>query len=98
MLKKCLYVTVAVMSIALAGCKTGLMTHQSKTDCAHGLENAYDDLNAAKDAGYQSSVSWSKAATMISSAKVKQSHQDFSGCVDDVKQANYLIEQSKKGQ
>lgn len=61
--------------------------------CAAGLDLGYRELRQAEADGFSSSVKWTKAASLLSAAKVQEQFEEYGNCVDKVGKARrYLSE------
>ena len=64
-------------------------------ECDQGLRSAYAELDLAKAKGFDGKVEWSKAAGLLTAAKVQQQFEKYPNCIDKVKRARYYIRQSQ---
>jgi hypothetical protein len=93
------FVIVAVgvfLALELVGCAGAPKDPQLAAQCRQGLENAFQELEQAKANGFSGSVSWSKAATLLSTAKIQQQFDKYPNCIDKVKRARFYIKESQK--
>ncbi len=63
--------------------------------CSKGLKVAYRELNLAEAKGFSGTVAWSKAASLLTAAKVQQQFEKWPNCIDKVRRARYYIKQSQ---
>jgi hypothetical protein len=66
------------------------------TSCDQGLSTAYKELDFAKTSGFGGSWEYTKAASLLGTAKVQSGFGAYEGCIDKVKTARAYIEESKK--
>lgn len=93
------FVIVAVgvfLALVLVGCAGAPKDPQLADQCRQGLENAFQELEQAKANGFSGSVSWSKAASLLSTAKIQQQFDKYPNCIDKVKRARFYIKESQK--
>lgn len=65
--------------------------------CANGLDQAFAELHDAKAKGFSGSVSWIKAAGLLSAAKVQQEFEKYPNCIDKVRRARRYISLARQG-
>ncbi|RRJ85232.1 hypothetical protein [Aestuariirhabdus litorea] len=85
-----------VTLLLLSGC-AGHGNQQLSTQCASGLETAYQELDFAQSKGFDGSVAWGKAAALLTAAKVQQQFEKYPNCIDKVQRARAYIKQSLQG-
>ncbi|HZJ94253.1 MAG TPA: hypothetical protein VFD11_01570 [Thiopseudomonas sp.] len=89
-----LFLMLPVMAVVLVGCA-------AKTDyrysCANELDAAWKELDIAKAEGFAGTVSYSKALTLITSAKTQQQFEAYQGCTEKSKKARFYIRESRAG-
>jgi hypothetical protein len=73
-----------------AGC-TGNPGGPVADQCSRGLSAAYRELNTAKVRGLDSTVEWSKAASLLTAAKIQYEFEHYPNCVEKVKRANVYL-------
>ncbi|WP_036230997.1 hypothetical protein [Marinobacterium jannaschii] len=83
------------MAVLLAGCAG--KPNQGRVDlaCHSGIEAAYDELSFARSQGFSGSVAWTKASTLLGSAKVMEQVENYDGCLANVEKARFYIRQSQ---
>ncbi len=69
---------------------------QLANQCHQGLHSAFQELDQAKAEGFSGMVSWTKAATLLSTAKLQQQFDKFPNCINKVKRARFYIKESQK--
>ncbi|MEO7859401.1 MAG: hypothetical protein ABIU05_02980 [Nitrospirales bacterium] len=90
-----LVIGIATM-LVLTHCVGAPKDPQMASLCQQRLDNAFRELEQAKANGFSGSVNWSKAATLLSAAKVQQQFDKYPNCIDKVKRARYYIKESQK--
>ncbi len=69
---------------------------QLATQCEQGLHSAFHELDQAKVNGFGGTVSWTKAATLLSTAKIQQQFDKFPNCINKIKRARFYLKDSQK--
>lgn len=64
--------------------------------CAYGVNQGYKELDIAKVNGLGGTVEYSKAATLLTGAKIQQQFHKYPNCVDKTTRARNFIRESKK--
>jgi hypothetical protein len=82
------------MLVALGGCATAL---QERDRCGNLVDAAWRELDLAKAEGFAGTVSYAKAAGLLTRAKANQAVEDFADCVDTATRARFFIAESRKG-
>jgi hypothetical protein len=85
---------LSLMLVALGGCATAL---QERDRCGNLVDAAWQELDAAKVEGFAGTVSYAKAAGLLTRAKANQAVEDFADCVDTATRARFFIAESRKG-
>ncbi len=80
---------------ATAGC-AGSPTSSLADQCESGLKVAYRELDFAKANGFEGTVEYSKAAGLLTAAKVQQQFGKYPNCIDKVERARAYIVKSRK--
>jgi hypothetical protein len=89
-------VTVAVFALAaLAGCATN-PTSTPAEECSSGLSAAYKELDFAKAKGFDGTVDYTKAASLLGAAKIQYEFGKYPNCIDKVRRARVFIASSMK--
>ena len=81
-------------SIALSGCAGAPRSQSQANECQHGLTQAYKELDAAKAKGFSGAADYTKAASLLTAAKIQQQFNKYPNCINKVKRARYYIEES----
>ena len=87
---------VLSITLFLSGCAGAPKNPELASQCDKGLTSAYEELDYAKTKGFDGSVNWTKAASLLSAAKVQQQFGKYTNCLDKVKRARYYIKESHK--
>lgn len=82
--------------ILLGGCAGAPQNPQLAHQCEQDLHSAFQELDQANAKGFGGTVSWTKAATLLSSAKVQQQFDKFPNCINKIKRARFYIKESQK--
>ena len=91
-----LIVTLLTLVAALtAGC-AGNPTSSQAEQCASGLRVAYKELDFAKAKGLGGTVEYSKAAGLLTAAKIQQEFGKYPNCIDKVQRARAYIVKSRE--
>lgn len=85
------------VSVLLVGCAGQPQQGRADLACKNGIATAYDELSFARSQGFSGSVAWSKAASLLGSAKVLEQIENYSQCIDNVDKARFYIRQSQGG-
>jgi len=88
----------AVMICSLfvvAGC-AGNPNSSLARQCENGLSVAYKELDFAKAKGFGGTVDYSKAASLLTAAKVQLEFGKYPNCIDKVDRARAYIAKSQK--
>jgi hypothetical protein len=78
-----------------AGC-AGNPNSSLADQCEGGLKEAYRELDLAKANGFEGTVEYSKAAGLLTAAKVQQQFGKYPNCIDKVERARAYIVKSRK--
>ena len=85
--------TYALMILILAGCSQDRGDVGLENQCSAGLDAGYRELNRAEADGFSGALTWSKAASLLSVAKVQEQFEEYQNCVLKVQKARrYLRE------
>lgn len=87
--------TLIVITSTLTACagKT-----QYRSACDKEVDAAWSELSIAKAEGFSGTVSYTKAFSLITAARAKQTVENFDGCYNSAKDARFYIRESRKGQ
>lgn len=86
-------ITILFLAAALSGC-AGTMSGRDR--CAARLDAAWQELDAAKIAGFAGTVNFAKAVGLLTSAKTQQALENFERCADEAERARFYIRESRK--
>lgn len=81
----------ALTALALVACAGDAADRGLGPSCASGLSTATKELKAAKAAGFSDSLEWSKAASLISAAKIQEQFGEYQNCVQKTRDARRFI-------
>jgi hypothetical protein len=90
--------TLAILTLflaAAAGCAGNPLSSQAD-QCESGLRAAYKELDFAKANGFSGTVEYSKAAGLLTAAKVQQEFGKYPNCIDKVQRARAYIVKSRE--
>jgi len=87
-----LALTGALLLIAAAPAFAG----GAKAACVSGLKRAFHELDAAKARGLGGTWEITKAATLLSGAKIQSEFGKYPNCIDKVRRARAYIARSSK--
>lgn len=81
--------------VALSGCAGTPEGARPDVACKQGITTAYDELSFARSQGVSGTVAWTKAASLLASAKVLEQVEKYSQCIENVDKARFYIRQSQ---
>lgn len=79
-----------MVSIMIGAC-SGNPGSTSAERCAQGLAAARGELNTARVNGFGGTVNWSKAASLLTAAKVQYEFERYPNCIDKVQRARAYL-------
>lgn len=82
-----------VVTFLLVGC--GRYDPDLAKACSDGIDVAYNELTTAETQGFGGSVQWTKAASLLSAARVQLEFEHYPNCLDKVKRARDLIKRAQ---
>jgi len=80
--------------LTVSGCATAT---QGRERCGLLLDTAWKELDLAKAQGFSGTVSYSKAAGLITRAKTNELVEDYPECIETAERARFYIAESRKG-
>lgn len=85
--------TAAVLTLFVAGLSgcAGNPTSSMAADCRSGLASAYNELNFAKTKGFNGTVEYTKAASLLGAAKIQSEFGKYADCIEKVQRAKGFI-------
>ncbi|WP_298632652.1 hypothetical protein [uncultured Umboniibacter sp.] len=95
MIKPTIYVVALTALVAITGCSAKV---DGRTACANSVDAAWNALNIAETAGFSGSVSYSKAASLITAAKFQQTIDRFDSCIDKAQRASAYAAAAQRGE
>ena len=81
---------------ALASGCAAVHSTQLAYRCNTSLSTASIELEQAKASGYGRTVLWTKAASLITAAKIQQQSEQYPTCINKTARARYYISRSKQ--
>jgi len=95
-----LIIMAAMVTITLAGCSSAPTKPAEELalakKCDKGLDVGYKELNFSNAKGFGGSWEYTKAASLLSAAKVQSGFGSYTGCIEKVKTARAYIRESRK--
>ena len=88
------FLVALALFTAVTGCAT---TTQGRERCGLLLDSAWKELDLAKAQGFSGTVSYSKAAGLLTRAKANEMVEDYAECVDTAERARFFIAESRQG-
>ncbi|WP_019556465.1 hypothetical protein [Thiomicrorhabdus arctica] len=85
---------VSLFTFLIAGC-AGNPNSSQAMQCENGLKVAYEELDFAKAHGFDGTVEYTKAASLLGAAKVQQQFDKYPNCIDKVERARTYIKASQ---
>ena len=85
---------LVAVALAVSGCTT---VTKGRERCADLLDVAWKELDLAKAQGFSGTVSYSKAAALLTRAKTNQLVEDFPECIETAERARFYISESRAG-
>lgn len=83
------------LATALLGACAGQPVQRKDLSCGQSIDAAYRELDFAKSQGFSGTVSWTKAASLLTAAKVQQQLEQYDGCLAKSEKARFYIRQSQ---
>lgn len=90
-----LYACLVTASLAVAGC-TGVSGGEMAERCSRGLATANGELQSARVRGLGGTANWTKAASLLTAAKVQYEFEHYPNCVDKVRRARFYLARMRK--
>lgn len=91
--------TLPILAIALttllSACAGAPARPDQAHECATGLRVAYSELEDARAHGFDGTVEWTKAAGLLTAAKIQQQFGKYPNCIDKVRRARYYIHRAQ---
>ena len=81
--------------IILSGCAGGPSAY--RVNCGNELNAAWNELSIAKADGFAGTISYTKALSLITSARTQQTVENFDGCYKNSRKARFYIAESRSG-
>lgn len=90
------FALLVLSAILIAACSGNPGGSQAQA-CREGLSTAYKELNLADTEGFGGTVEYTKAAGLLTAAKVQYEFEKYPNCIDKVGRARAYIRRSKGG-
>lgn len=84
------------LALALAACSGNTSIAQANA-CESGISQAYDEFERAESDGFGGAVDMTKAASLLSAAKIQEQFEKYPNCIDKVKRARHYIAKARGG-
>lgn len=89
-------IATLALSVVVAGC-AGNPNSSLARQCENGLTVAYQELDFAQAKGFGGTVEYTKAASLLSAAKIQSEFGKYPNCIDKVQRARAYIAKSRAG-
>jgi len=89
-------VAILTLFLAVPSAYAGGSKGALEKECENGLKAAYRELDFAKAKGFGGTVEYSKAATLLTGAKIQSEFGKYPNCIDKVRRARAYIAKSRK--
>lgn len=86
---------LALAALSLAGCSSEPVRPGAAAACRAGLDAGFRELNFAKSNGFGGTMDYTRAAALLSAAKIQQQFDEYDNCVLKVHTARQYIRQSQ---
>ena len=86
---------LAILALFLAGCAGGPKAYRE--NCARELDAAWNELSIARAEGFAGTVSYTKALSLITTARTQQTVENFDNCYRNADKARFYIRESRAG-
>jgi hypothetical protein len=96
MIRKCSFALLVLSATLIAACSGDPGGSQAQA-CREGLSTAYKELNLADTEGFGGTVEYTKAAGLLTAAKVQYEFAKYPNCINKVGRARTYIRRSKDG-
>jgi hypothetical protein len=87
--------TYLLFSVALVSC-TSNRDSSMALQCSKGLDAAYKEMKDAEAKGFRGAVGITKAASLLTAAKVQYEFKRYPNCVDKVRRARIHISRAQE--
>ena len=90
--------TILILSalvVSIAGC-AGNPNSSLAQQCDTGLSVAYKELDYAKSNGFDGTVEYAKAASLLGAARIQSEFGKYPNCIDKVNRARAYIKRSQQ--
>ena len=86
---------LALMILVLSGCSA--MPSPYRESCKNEVNAAWRELDIAKAEGFAGTISYTKATSLITTARTMQTVENFDGCIKNAQKARFYIGESRAG-
>lgn len=86
---------LASVFVLLSGC-AGNPASPLADQCRDGLNAAYEELDYARANGFDGTVEYTKAASLLGAARIQYEFEKYPNCIDKAKRARVYIDRSRK--
>lgn len=86
---------LALMILVLSGCSA--MPSPYRESCKNEVNAAWRELDIAKAEGFAGTISYTKALSLITTARTMQTVENFDGCIKNAQKARFYIGESRAG-
>jgi len=87
------WLAIATAAFLVAGCTQDRGDIGLGPACAAQIDAGYHELGTAEADGLSSSVTWSKAASLLGAAKIQQQFEEYQNCVLKARKARKYLAQ-----
>ena len=87
------YICITLMLVFVSSCAVNPTSPEAK-QCRSDLNAAYKNLNISKAKGFSGTVEYSKAAALLTAAKIQEEFGKYPNCIDKAKRAELHIKKS----
>ena len=82
--------------VILTACSGNTSAAQANS-CKNGISQAYAEFERAESDGFGGAVDMTKAAGLLSAAKIQEQFEKYPNCIDKVKRARHYIAKARGG-
>ena len=91
-------VAASLLALSLgAGCSGSFKSSAQGRQCSQGLDAAYAELRAARADGLGDTVDLTKAASLLTAAKVQYEFEHYPNCIEKVRRARLYLKNARSG-
>jgi hypothetical protein len=82
------------LALLLSGCA---LFQTERERCGSTLDKAWEELDVSKAEGFAALVSYGRAAVLLAQAKLDQTQENFTACIEGGERARFYIKESRAG-